>query len=161
MAMDRQQQSQLHDEKSTKPSKMDPKGGISKRRRYRTKNTTPSLPLDLLYLVIKFSDPLDHKNIANANSSFDSLINGTGADAVALEARKNTYGYSIPDSRVGFSQVQFNDFLDGKGCFDCDNKTIEKSYFSFDKRWCKSCFKRLTVSVSSNPKAQITEAYMP
>lgn len=114
----------------------------------------PTLPLEIYLMIIKFSHLEDHKNLALTNKAFKNLIKGPTAEVVALESRKNTYGPEMPESRSGFTQASFNEFLIGKKCDDCGDRS-QKPYLSFNKRWCKSCRSKATKIVSSDLKTAL------
>lgn len=72
---------------------------------------------------------------------YDLLKNRTH---IWCNSRKN-WSDTLPDPPAGLNEFQYADLRHGSGCMSCRTKSTRKTYWTFMRRWCKTCLQSKTI----------------
>lgn len=67
-----------------------------------------------------------------------------GKTSIFSNCRIENFGYDMPAPPQGLSERQYSNLLGGKGCLSpgCQDKLSSRTYWSWAKRWCLTCWKQ-------------------
>ncbi|KAI9742266.1 MAG: hypothetical protein M1818_004166 [Claussenomyces sp. TS43310] len=100
------------------------------------------IPLDLWQRILEFCPTKFLLTKARLiNKTFRTIVDSR--TALVVTCRLENYGFDMPSCPEGLTERQYNDLLGGKGCMNpgCSDKRAEKTYWSWNKRWCLKCCK--------------------
>ncbi|KAK7695058.1 hypothetical protein QCA50_002247 [Cerrena zonata] len=105
----------------------------------------PQMPLDIVFEVFSYLQPMDLLNLPRTNKPFrDLLMSRRNAANFWKSARRNIEG--LPDCPPDLSEPEYANLCFDPHCHSCLRTNIHNIIWEFRKRYCLSCRKNETIS---------------
>lgn len=93
--------------------------------------------LDSWFTILRFSDPAQLLEMRTRIASCYRFLRDN--PMLWKHSRDHFYDDTLPDPPSELSEFQYAHLRHGHGCMSCHTKSTRKTYWAFNRRWCKTC----------------------
>ncbi|KAJ2912175.1 hypothetical protein MD484_g8239, partial [Candolleomyces efflorescens] len=122
----------------------------TRKRPPRDLSLLPSLPIDILFEILRHLGPEDLLRIAQVDDRFRNLLDGPDATGIWNDVRKEWE--NAPPPPPGFTQVRWASVLFDKSCSMCEKKYYATMFWPLRRRACKACARDRLITQSAAKK---------
>ncbi|KAG9246158.1 hypothetical protein BJ878DRAFT_307718 [Calycina marina] len=107
---------------------------------FKEKKSAPRLDTDVWMRILEFTPPSFYGRARLICKEINTLI--TTKDSILKNQRLENYGPDMPGPLEDMTEREYSNLLGThKGCSDCDDKSAMRVHWSWQKRWCHTCWK--------------------
>lgn len=128
--------------------KMKAKKAVGPTRLRKSKPVQAAIPMDIWEMIMPYCPLRFLFTARNINTDFRERLK---YESIWRKCRIWNYGPDMPDPLPGMKEWDYADLLEGLGCMGCGNKRTRKTYWAFQKRWCKDCLAKKSTLVCPEP----------